>query len=776
MKTSRIPGKPRPTRETFGLFVVIESKRVMLPLKGVECDFSVVSGLAEVSMTQIFRQDNEKALNCEYLFPLPADASVYFCEADINGRTIRAQVRERQEARQITAEKKAAGFRTALVEAERQNLFTLSLGNLQPGDLVIIQLKYFQTLRYLAGAPSIEIPFCPGIRYIPGAPFVRSNKGKGVIDDTDEVPDASRITPVRIDAEHPDAAYVEVRGTLDGKFVHEKDLSSPSHAIVVRPTGEQLRVSLSEKSEVPDRDFVLRWTEKDAEVVTSRAWICEKEKEIYALLEIRAPKEVPSERAPVDFYFLVDRSGSMAGEKWNKAVDALQSCMKVLGPADRAMVTFFESRFQDFAEGPLAVQELLGDRQFQALKQLGAAGGTELRPALEHSLEIAAKHSVNRCKNLILITDAQIGNESAILELMKSTPDFPVHCFGIDVALNDSLLLALCRQQGGTFHSLNPNDDIEQAVTSLGRALGHPVLLDLRLTGPWESADAVIPNLYAGQVHYLSARSCSPWPVELRARAAASKPVKIQFDRQTAAFDVPYLHWSRSRIQRLIAQGHNKAAVDLSIKSNLICPLTAFIAWDESEEVPIASHALIQPVELPARAGAMQFGLADKLVSSSSLYREFQAERGEILKHKWIESEKADRDIGFERAATDWILKHRSKCRKSRQHGQFEVPPSKNVPLDELKLKRELSDLCHKTGVADWQVLVKAIFDWIAEASGAARTQRTEVLNRLLEELKVLAKCFSQSQASREQRALDEARQRIHKLMSEFVDKLPARK
>ncbi|HPC61238.1 MAG TPA: DUF4032 domain-containing protein [Verrucomicrobiota bacterium] len=58
---------------------------------------------------------------------------------------------------------------------------------------------------------------------------------------------------------------------------------------------------------------------------------------------------------------------------------------------------------------------------------------------------------------------------------------------------------------------------------------------------------------------------------------------------------------------------------------------------------------------------------ANDLLKNSSLYREFQAEREEILKHKWIESEKAGRDIGFERALTDWIIKHRAKWRKSRQ-------------------------------------------------------------------------------------------------------------
>jgi hypothetical protein len=57
---------------------------------------------------------------------------------------------------------------------------------------------------------------------------------------------------------------------------------------------------------------------------------------------------------------------------------------------------------------------------------------------------------------------------------------------------------------------------------------------------------------------------------------------------------------------------------------------------------------------------------ATDLLKNSSLYREFLAEREEILRHKWYESEKAGRDIGFERALLDWMLKHRSTWRQSR--------------------------------------------------------------------------------------------------------------
>ncbi len=69
----------------------------------------------------------------------------------------------------------------------------------------------------------------------------------------------------------------------------------------------------------------------------------------------------------------------------------------------------------------------------------------------------------------------------------------------------------------------------------------------------------------------------------------------------------------------------------------------------------------------PTRPMSADLSSGHDLVKNSSLYKEFQAELDEILRHKWIESEKAGRDIGFEQALTDWIMKHRSKWRKARQ-------------------------------------------------------------------------------------------------------------
>ena len=60
-------------------------------------------------------------------------------------------------------------------------------------------------------------------------------------------------------------------------------------------------------------------------------------------------------------------------------------------------------------------------------------------------------------------------------------------------------------------------------------------------------------------------------------------------------------------------------------------------------------------------------GPSSDLLKNSTRYREFLAERQEILRHKWLESEKAGTDIGFEQALTDWMVNHRSQWRKRRQ-------------------------------------------------------------------------------------------------------------
>ena len=142
--------------------------------------------------------------------------------------------------------------------------------------------------------------------------------------------------------------------------------------------------------------FVLRWRRAARPALLSAAWISANQEATYALAQLGAPDEVPESREGNDIYFLVDRSGSMAGVKWTKTAEALIAFAHAAVQNDRVWITFFESNYRDFAEKPLERDALLRDPKFQSIAALGTGGGTELLPALQHIMTVEQQFSTQR--------------------------------------------------------------------------------------------------------------------------------------------------------------------------------------------------------------------------------------------------------------------------------------------------------------------------------------------------------------------------------------------
>jgi len=600
---NRIMNPSNTERQTFGLIAWLEQTKISLPLKGVECAFNVCGDIVSVEIDQIFHQNGKQPLDCLYTFPLPAGAAVYRCEMHLDGRVVRARVEERERAREIAREKKAAGYRTALVEMERDNLFTLSLGNVQPGDMIVIRFAYFQTLSRLGDWTSFSIPFCPGIRYIPGVPLIRAPKGKGIAEDTDQVPDASRISPPRIDRLHPDAAYLSVEGIVEHPLNDVKEISSPSHPVFVRGGQGSSNATIANQAAVPDCDFVLRWTEIQTQEVKPMGWVTRGNSESYALIRLRAPEQVAvSENYSRDIYFLIDRSGSMAGAKWKKAVEAFRAFLKGLGKNDRAWATFFESSVRDLAEAPACASELLADTAVQNLEALGARGGTELLPALQHVLSKVAIHSTQRPASLMLITDGEVGNEGHILKALLPHSKLRIHVFGIDSTINDGFLQKLAAQHDGSSCLMSAQDDIVGAVSRLGNRLRRPVWTSIGVQDGWEIVGQTLPDLYEGQVLSLALKgSASARSVTLEGKLPDGTSKSCRFELiDTSSVALP-LVWAKRRIEFHLAKGETQEAIALAKANNIVCEGAAFIAWDETEKVPVSGREVYQPAMAPQR-------------------------------------------------------------------------------------------------------------------------------------------------------------------------------
>ena len=585
----------------FGLIAELDNSRISLPLQHVEARFRVTGDLASVEMDQVFEQNARKSLDVTYTFPLPGEASVFRCEMHVNDRVVRAIVMEEKEARRVVAEKKAKGHRTALVESIRDNLFTLELGNVAPGDRIVIRFAYLQPLERLGDQLSLRVPFTPGVRYIPGKPLLRSNRGSGVCDDTDEVPDASRLSPPRINGEHPDAATIYIRGTLDADEVQVGSLNSPSHSVQVDVAGKYLGVELAGEQHVPDRDWVLRWQEALVTEAKPKAWSCRQDEWRYGLVQLRAPLELKAvEQFPQDVYFLLDRSGSMKGDNWQQCAKALKAFVRELSPVDRVWITLFETGYQDFSDAPMLRDELLADPAFQNFEQIKAYGGTELLPALKHVLEVRAKCSQGVPSRLILITDGQVGNEDEILELMREpeAAQLPVHTFGIDRAINDAFLQQLAAYTGGRCTLMTPQDDIPGAVRKLAYTLRRPVLTHLQLSKGSEMPrpERGLMDLHAGEVLLVPVRVQGSSRVELTACLPDGHPWSMQWDLDEAEeSETARLTWAKRRISHLQKQGQQSAAIELAIHHNLICRGAAFVAWDEAAKTTVAKQAVVQP-------------------------------------------------------------------------------------------------------------------------------------------------------------------------------------
>jgi Ca-activated chloride channel family protein len=587
------------SHETFGLEAWLESERIVLPLQAVCVNADIAAGFANVEVDQVFEQNNAKPLDCRYTFPLPADAAVYRCEMHVNGRVVLAKVEDRAAAEVIFKEAKERGRRAALATGERDNLFTLQLGNLQPGDTVLMRFCYIQPIQRLREQRSLRVPVNPGVRYIPGAPLLRSNVGLGTVDDTDLVPDASRISPPRINGEHADAAGFHAQARLRGAGDLVESLSSPSHPVVVRHDKEDLAVALAVNGHLPDKDFVLTWNDKLPAAPVVRAWL---DKDRRGVLEIRLPAQAaPSLQNgnPCDVYFLLDRSGSMDGDNWKGACKALAAFIPRLHPDTRVWLTLFESTVQDYDAVPVRAADLdLGPDGANVFRH-GTAGGTELVGALRHLGSKVKEHSGPRPASVLVITDGQVGNETQVLKAAKEL-GCPVHVIGVAMTANDELD-ALAQETGGRAVFLSPGADIPAAVERFAPILRSPVMTNLSLTGGWSVADgSPLRDLVDGEdliVPLSAVAGADPLAIE-GCRSADGTLTLLRPSESTLAG--AGLIWARTRIRHLEREGESLEALAVAKEFNLLSKNAAFIAWDEAEKVSIAQSELVQPAFEPA--------------------------------------------------------------------------------------------------------------------------------------------------------------------------------
>src|SRR5438552_16098850 len=145
-------------------------------------------------ITQRFRNPETTCAEAVYAFPLPEDAAVDRLRMTVGQRIIEGEIKERKVAEKIYEQAKSEGKKASLLTQERPNLFTVSIANIGSGEEVVVTIDYQQNVEYRDGVFRLRFPMTIAPRYIPGQPSgAKQSVGRSV--DTEQVPDASRVTP-----------------------------------------------------------------------------------------------------------------------------------------------------------------------------------------------------------------------------------------------------------------------------------------------------------------------------------------------------------------------------------------------------------------------------------------------------------------------------------------------------------------------------------------------------------------------------------------------------
>ncbi len=442
------------------------------PLAGAELRARAGGGLAATTLVQRYRNPYAEPLEVLYTLPLPADGAVTGYTIRAGERVIRGEVERRETAQRKYREALIEGRLAGLLEQERADTFTQSLGSLPPGRDVTVEIDVLQPLLFLSGGdagarPAWEyrFPTVAGVRY-EGAPG--------------RVPDADRLDVDRADGS---GTPVRVSGTLVVLDGTPETIAprSTSHALAVDARDGATAVALAEAR--LDRDVAVRWSAVHDAVgaVLREGPGLAGDDGRYALLTL-TPPAAPAAVTARDLTLLIDASGSMSGAPLETVKRVAGALLRSLAPHDRLEILAFASNVQKLTDGVIPATESNVHRALSALTELRAGGATEMVGAIKAAL-VPLRADAQR--QVILFTDGFVGFESEVVgEILRALPaGARLHTVGIGSAPNRTLTRGGARAGRGVELIVGNLDDADAAGQNLCRATVAPVLTDITVRG-----------------------------------------------------------------------------------------------------------------------------------------------------------------------------------------------------------------------------------------------------------------------------------------------------
>lgn len=424
--------------------------------------------VAVTHVDQVFYNPNDWSVEGTYVFPLPSDAGVSGFTLWVDGEPIQGKILEAEQARRQYQEIVRQLRDPALLEYAGQGAFQAHIFPIPPQGERRIELEYSQVLPAQNDL----------VRYV-----YPLNTEKFSIWPLENV-----SVNLQIYAEAPIRAVY-----------------SPSHPVDVHRESDNLvRVGYEERDVLPDTDFALYYSlgKKDAlHLISYRDPGGQAEDGFFLLL--LAPRVEASELVAKDVILVLDQSGSMEGEKFRQAQEALRYVLEHLNPEDRFNILTFSTALQTYADRMRPAEDV--DKALDWVDHLSAQGSTDINRAL---LEAAAIADRERPTYLIFLTDGLptqgvTSSEQILKNLLQAAPrNIRLFPFGVGYDVDTYLLDWLAQAHHGTTTYVLPGERLDEAISTFYARISAPMMTDLKLdfgdVSTYDLYPSPLPDLFQG--------------------------------------------------------------------------------------------------------------------------------------------------------------------------------------------------------------------------------------------------------------------------------------
>lgn len=555
-----------------------------IALRGVHLHARLSGMSQKTTIEQTFVNLEPNAIEAVYTFPLPDGAAVCGFEVVTGTHVLTGTVEESDRAVEKYDDAIAEGHGAFMLEQDRPDVFTARAGNIKPRQAATIRLTYVCALDRVDKSIRVVFPTTLAPRY----------QTATATDPIEAAIDGDALNPPHV-LSVPYGLSMEVDVALGRELSR---VSSPSHSInVINGEDGTCRVTLAGGIAEMDRDVVLLIDLKREHAPQVQAAPGREGETFLAVTFVPEFDEAELvERRKGETVFVLDCSGSMQGPSIMQATAALELCLRSMSIGDTFNICRFGSNWDLLSNEPLVYGQETFDRALAYVRQGANLGGTELYPPLEAVLSVAPPPGVVR--NVILLTDGQVTNEQAVIDLArKHRAHNRIFSFGIGAAASSFLVKGIARASGGAAEFISAGERIDDKVLRTFGRLASPAVTDVSID--WDGCDvqtlAELLPVYDGDVlavfgraaarvpRQVTLRCNSPtgprsWGVQVPPAHEDDGTIATMWARRAIQSLEEVIGSSRGRIKRGKKTREAEMMIHLSRQFGLLCSLTTFIA------------------------------------------------------------------------------------------------------------------------------------------------------------------------------------------------------